>query len=170
MRSFYLTVRTALRALRRHLLRSALTCAGIVIGIAAVVTLMEIGQGTAEAVRQTIATLGANFVQVEAGSSSSSGVHWGAGTCLTLTPQDCEAILRECGAVRWARKPIRSPASLHSRYNPEDFASSSGTPQHWAFCVNLAGFWLSSEWLRRPATTAHFALEVGSAYDKSGCA
>ena len=40
MRSFYLTLRTALRALRCHLLRSALTCAGIVIGIAAVVTLM----------------------------------------------------------------------------------------------------------------------------------
>jgi ABC-type antimicrobial peptide transport system permease subunit len=102
MRSFYLSLRTALRALRRHLLRSALTCAGIVIGVAAVVTLMEIGQGTSEAVRQTIATLGANFVQVEAGSSSSSGVHMGAGTCLTLTPQDSDAILRECGAVRLA--------------------------------------------------------------------
>src|SRR5262249_36992437 len=102
MRSFNLSLRTALRALRRHLLRSVLTCAGIVIGIAAVVTLMEIGQGTSEAVRQTIATLGANFVQVEAGSSSSSGVHMGTGTCLTLTPQDSDAILRECSAVRLA--------------------------------------------------------------------
>jgi ABC-type antimicrobial peptide transport system permease subunit len=75
---------------------------GIVIGIAAVIALMEIGQGTAEAVRKTIATLGVNYLQVEPGASSSSGVHSGAGTCLTLTPQDCEAILRECSAVRWA--------------------------------------------------------------------
>ena len=102
MRSFYRTLRTALRALKRNSMRSVLTCIGIVIGIAAVVTLMEIGHGTAEAVRQTIATLGANYLQVEPGASSSSGVHSGAGTCLTLTPQDCEAILRECPAVRRA--------------------------------------------------------------------
>jgi ABC-type antimicrobial peptide transport system permease subunit len=80
-------------------MRSLLTCLGIVIGIAAVIAQMEIGQGTAQAVRDTIATLGANFIQVEPGSSSSSGVHSGAGTCLTLSPQDCEAILRECHTV-----------------------------------------------------------------------
>jgi ABC-type antimicrobial peptide transport system permease subunit len=80
-------------------MRSLLTCLGIVIGIAAVIVQMEIGQGTAQAVRRTIETLGANFIQVEAGSSSSSGVHSGAGTCLTLTPPDCEAILRECNTI-----------------------------------------------------------------------
>src|SRR5262245_14002518 len=102
MRSLCRTLRTAPRALRRHLMRSVLTCTGIVIGIAAVIVMMEIGQGTAHAIRQRIASLGANFLQVEAGASSSSGVHSGAGTCLTLTPQDCEAILRECSAIRWA--------------------------------------------------------------------
>jgi ABC-type antimicrobial peptide transport system permease subunit len=102
VQSCHRTVRTALRALRRNSMRSALTCLGIVIGIAAVITLMEIGQGASEALRQTIATLGVNYLQVEPGASSSSGVHSGAGTCLTLTPQDCEAILRECSAVRWA--------------------------------------------------------------------
>jgi ABC-type antimicrobial peptide transport system permease subunit len=102
MRSFFRNVRTALVALRRNLMRSLLTCLGIVIGIAAVIVMMEIGQGAAFAVRQTIATLGANLLQIEPGSSSTSGVHSGAGTCLTLTPQDCEAILRECSAVRWA--------------------------------------------------------------------
>jgi ABC-type antimicrobial peptide transport system permease subunit len=102
MRTYYRTLRTALRALRRHRMRSLLTCMGIVIGIAAVIALMEVGQGTSETVRQTIASLGVNFIQVEAGASSSSGVHSGAGTCLTLTPQDSEAIVRECSAVRWA--------------------------------------------------------------------
>jgi ABC-type antimicrobial peptide transport system permease subunit len=83
-------------------MRSMLTCLGITIGIASVVALVEIGQGTSEAVRQTIANLGANFIQVEAGSNSTSGVHMGTGTCLTLTPHDCEAILRECGTVALA--------------------------------------------------------------------
>src|SRR5262245_26378336 len=102
MRSFVLILRTALRALRINRMRAVLTCVGLVIGIAAVIALMEIGQGTADAVRQTIASLGANFVQVEAGASSSSGVHDGAGTCLTLTPQDGDAILHEGSAVRLA--------------------------------------------------------------------
>src|SRR6516164_230765 len=83
-------------------MRSVLTCLGIIIGIAAVIVLVEFGKGTSHAVQQTIASLGANYLQVEPGSSSSSGVHSGAGTCLTLTPQDCEAILRECSAVRRA--------------------------------------------------------------------
>jgi ABC-type antimicrobial peptide transport system permease subunit len=91
-----------MRALRRHLMRSLLTCLGIVIGIAAVIAMMEIGHGTTQALRQTILSLGANVLQVEPGSSSSSGVHFGAGTCLTLTPQDCEAIIRECNNVRLA--------------------------------------------------------------------
>jgi hypothetical protein len=86
MRSFFRTLRTALGALRRNLMRSMLTCLGIVIGIATVIAMMEIGQGTSHAIRQTIATLGANLLQVEPGASSSSGVHSGAGTCLTLTP------------------------------------------------------------------------------------
>jgi ABC-type antimicrobial peptide transport system permease subunit len=102
MRSFYRTLRMALHALRRNVMRSMLTCIGIVIGTAAVIAMMEIGQGTSSAVRQTIASLGANQLLVEAGATSSSGVHSGAGTCLTLTPQDCEAILRECEAVRSA--------------------------------------------------------------------
>jgi ABC-type antimicrobial peptide transport system permease subunit len=88
--------------LRRNLMRSGLTCLGIVIGIGAVIAMMEIGRGGAEVMRQKIATLGANLLQIEPGASSSSGVHWGAGTCLTLTPEDSEAILQECSAVRWA--------------------------------------------------------------------
>jgi ABC-type antimicrobial peptide transport system permease subunit len=102
MRSYFKTVRTALRGLRRNLMRSLLTCLGLVIGTSSVITMTEVGQGTANAVRETIAGLGANFIQVEAGSSSSSGVHSGAGTCLTLTPEDSDAIVRECSTVRYA--------------------------------------------------------------------
>jgi ABC-type antimicrobial peptide transport system permease subunit len=101
MQSHYRTVRTALRALRRNLLRSAMTCLGIVIGIAAVIAMMEIGHGSALAIQQRIATLGANVLQVEPGASSSSGVRMGAGTTLTLSPGDCDAIANECSAVRY---------------------------------------------------------------------
>jgi ABC-type antimicrobial peptide transport system permease subunit len=112
-------------------MRSALTCLGIVIGIAAVITLMEVGQGTSYAVRQTIATLGANFLQVEAGASSSSGVHTGAGTCLTLTPQDCEAILRECSAVRLAAPGVDCRMQvIHGNRNWQPWKILGTTPDY----------------------------------------
>ncbi|HEV8000805.1 MAG TPA: ABC transporter permease [Planctomycetaceae bacterium] len=102
MRRFYESLRAAVLDLRRNFLRSALTCLGIVIGIAAVIAMMEIGNGSAAAIQQTIGSLGANVLQVEPGASSSSGVRMGAGTTLTLSPGDCEAIADECSAVRWA--------------------------------------------------------------------
>jgi ABC-type antimicrobial peptide transport system permease subunit len=102
MRAFFHTLHTVLHTLRRNVLRSLLICVEIVIGIAAVIVMMEIGQGTSHAVRQTIATLGANQLLVEAGATSTGGVSSGSATAVTLTPQDCEAILRECPTVRWA--------------------------------------------------------------------
>jgi ABC-type antimicrobial peptide transport system permease subunit len=83
-------------------MRSLLTCLGITIGIAAVIAMVEIGKGTAYAVEQQIATLGASFLLVEAGAYSSAGVSLGSGTAVTLTPQDRDAIVKECSAVRWA--------------------------------------------------------------------
>ncbi len=94
-----LVIAVSTRALRRNLMRSTMTCLGIVIGIAAVIAMMEIGEGSAVAIHDRLATLGANVLQVEPGASSSSGVGWGAGTGMSLTPSDCEAIARECRAV-----------------------------------------------------------------------
>jgi ABC-type antimicrobial peptide transport system permease subunit len=94
-----LVIAVSTRALRRNLMRSTMTCLGIVIGIAAVIAMMEIGEGSAVAIHDRIATLGANVLQVEPGAASSSGVGMGAGTNMSLTPADCEAIARECHAV-----------------------------------------------------------------------
>jgi ABC-type antimicrobial peptide transport system permease subunit len=103
---FYRTFRTAVRALRRNVMRSLLTCLGIIIGIAAVIAMVEIGQGSSQAIQRTIATLGANVVQVDPAPTSSAGVSSGAGGKVTLTPADCDAIRRECGAVRLAAPSV----------------------------------------------------------------
>jgi ABC-type antimicrobial peptide transport system permease subunit len=92
----------ALKALRNNILRSTLTCLGIIIGIAAVIAMIEVMQGTSHALRHTIATMGANVVQVDPGPTSSGGVSSGDGTALTLIPEDCDAILRECTDIRAA--------------------------------------------------------------------
>src|SRR6266571_91548 len=93
------TLRTAFNALRRNIMRSALTTLGIVIGVSAVIAMMEIGQGSSSAVQETIAKMGANMLLVQPGTASSGGVTFGSGSVLTLTPGDGDAILRECPSV-----------------------------------------------------------------------
>lgn len=96
------TMQTAIRALRRNKTRSALTVLGIVIGIAAVIAMMEIGKGSSGAIARTIASMGANNLLIMPGTASSGGVSFGAGSVQTLTAEDAEAILRECSAVHRA--------------------------------------------------------------------
>jgi ABC-type antimicrobial peptide transport system permease subunit len=93
------TFRTSLQALRRNKMRSSLTALGIVIGIAAVITMMEIGNGTTTAIQKSIASMGADNLNVQPGAAASGGITFGGGTSNTLTPEDGEAILRECPAV-----------------------------------------------------------------------
>jgi ABC-type antimicrobial peptide transport system permease subunit len=96
----YRTFRTALKGLLRNPMRAMLTTLGIVIGVAAVIAMMEIGAGSSAAIRKSIAGMGANVLDVRSGAASSGGITFGAGTTTTLTPEDGEAILRECPAVR----------------------------------------------------------------------
>ena len=93
------TLRTALNSLRRNKLRSALTTLGVIIGVGAVIAMMEIGQGSKTALQATIASMGADNLLIQSGAATSGGVSYGVGTTPTLTPQDAEQILRECPAV-----------------------------------------------------------------------
>ena len=121
MHSLRRTIRIAVRALRRNVLRSVLTCLGIIIGIAAVIALLEIGQGAAKAIRTAIASFGANIVMVFPGEATNSGVSYGTGTRITLTPEDCQAIADECPAVRKAAPNVQARLQLvygHRNWQP----------------------------------------------------
>jgi ABC-type antimicrobial peptide transport system permease subunit len=96
----YRTVKTALTALTRNPMRALLTTLGIVIGVGAVIAMVEIGNGSSIAIRRTIATMGANVLLILPGTAASGGVTFGSGSVTTLTPEDGEAILKECPAVR----------------------------------------------------------------------
>jgi len=99
MKLLRMTMRTALRALRRNKLRSALTMLGIIIGVAAVITMVSIGQGADAAVQKQILSLGTNLLMVIPGATTSSGVRSGWGGVSNLTTADAVAIKRECAAV-----------------------------------------------------------------------
>ena len=112
MRTAVRTFQTSLRALRRNIMRSLLTCIGIVIGIAAVIAMIEIGNGVSTLTARSIASLGANNLLVLPGQAASGGVSWGQGSVMTLTPQDVDAIIRECAAIRVAAPEVRGSGQV----------------------------------------------------------
>ena len=102
------TIRAAMKALRRNPMRAMLTTLGIIIGVGAVIAMMEIGSGSSSAIQKSISSMGANVLLVMPGTAASGGVSFGEGSVMTLTPQDCEAILRDCPSVRIAAPAVRA--------------------------------------------------------------
>src|SRR6266536_3235117 len=94
------TARMALRALRRNVMRSLLTCLGIIIGIAAVIAMMEIGGGSSRSIQQAIASLGASVIQIDPADVSVAGVSSGGRGRATLTMEDAEALRSECNILQ----------------------------------------------------------------------
>ena len=90
---------SAATALRRNVMRSMLTMLGIVIGIMAVVSIMEIGNGASKTLGKSIQSMGANMIMVMPGAAAAAGIQQGSGSAPTLTPGDVEAILLDCPAV-----------------------------------------------------------------------
>lgn len=111
MRS-YRTFKLAMRSLRRNMMRATLTTLGIVIGVAAVIAMMEIGNGSSLAIQRTIASMGANNLMIFPGTAASGGVSFGAGSTTTLTAEDAEAIRRDCPAVDNIAPVVRSRAQV----------------------------------------------------------
>jgi len=93
------TINIALRALRRNKMRSVLTALGIIIGVAAVIAMVGIGNGAKAQVEAQIASLGQNVILIFSGSTTSSGIRTGWGGAGTLKIEDAEAIRREVPGV-----------------------------------------------------------------------
>jgi putative ABC transport system permease protein len=93
------TLSTAWRALGRHRLRAALTMLGITIGIAAVITMVSLGQGAKKVVIERLEGMGSNMLMVEAGNRTVQGV---STPFDTLMYEDVLAVRRECPSVALA--------------------------------------------------------------------
>ncbi len=99
---------SSLKSMERNLMRAMLTTLGIMIGIASVITMMAIGQGSSYSIQKSIASMGANTIIVFPGSANNAGVTFGSGSLKTLTPQDSDAIRKECPSVLDAAPVIQS--------------------------------------------------------------
>jgi macrolide transport system ATP-binding/permease protein len=87
------------RAIRRNKLRAALTMLGIFIGVAAVITMVAVGDGAKSSVEAQINSLGTNLLVVLPGATTANGVRAGLGSNSTLTVGDAEAIAHGGGPI-----------------------------------------------------------------------
>jgi len=98
----------AVKALRRNKMRTILTMLGIVIGVAAVITMVGLGQGASSEVQEQVNRLGQNVVLVFPGARQLGGVSIGGGSANTLTIEDARALREEIPEVIAASPEVRS--------------------------------------------------------------
>ena len=106
------TACSALRSLRANKLRSALTALGIIIGVAAVITMLAVGEGAKLKVAEQLKSLGSNLMIVMPGAVTSSGVRLGSGSRNTLTENDANAIASELPGVLASAPAMRGSGQI----------------------------------------------------------
>ncbi|MGV3770707.1 MAG: ABC transporter permease [Sphingobium phenoxybenzoativorans] len=128
------TITLAFRAIMRHKLRSFLTTLGIIIGVAAVVTMVTLGNGATAAVREQISSLGANILQLRPGQGFGRG--GGGPRPPNFKPQDVTAIENQLTGVRAVAPQAQTSAT----------AIYEGS--NWSTTVNgtTAAFFEAQQW------------------------
>ena len=120
-------LRSAWRALTTNLLRSVLTMLGIIIGVAAVITMVAVGSGAQQRVEEQIKSLGSNIMLVLPGAQAMGGVRLGAQTGQTLTEEDAKAIGLDVPEVQAAAPSLRTSAQIvagNSNWNTSVFGAT----------------------------------------------
>ena len=107
-----MTFRIAFKALGRNKMRTELTMLGMIIGVAAVISLVAMGNGAQRAIEEQIKGAGANMITVNAGNFTSGGVRQGAGASTTLTVEDAEAIRNEVAGVQYLTAGVNSRSQV----------------------------------------------------------
>jgi len=101
-----MTFRVAFKALGRNKLRTGLTMLGMIIGVAAVITLVAMGNGAQAAIEDQIKGAGTNMITVNAGNFTQGGVRSGAGASSSLGEADAEA-MRELPGVQYVASGVQ---------------------------------------------------------------
>ncbi len=104
-------LRTAFFALRGNWVRSVLTSLGVIIGIAAVIVMVSVGQGTQAEIEKLVSGLGSQRLDVNAGAARGfGGARMGAGNVFTLSERDAGAIREEVSGVQYVASMLRGSA------------------------------------------------------------
>ncbi|MBK9307092.1 MAG: ABC transporter permease [Nitrospira sp.] len=129
MSFLWLTILSAVRILSRNPLRAGLTMLGIIIGIAAVIVMVSLGQGATTLVQAEISSLGTNVLIIVPGATSVGGVRGGLGTLSTLTVDDAEEIQNKVYGITTMMYATRSVLQAISEYKNWSTVILGTTPE-----------------------------------------
>jgi len=134
--NFLESIRVSLRALRANKLRSSLTMLGIIIGVAAVIAMVGIGNGATASITSQIQGMGSNLLTISPGQSNSGGVNGGSGSSNTLTMEDVDKI-KALGPVVKAVAPIASSNAQVVLASGNTSTSINGTTEGYEVIKNV---------------------------------
>ncbi len=103
------SVSGAVSALQRNLLRTSLTMLGVIIGVASVISVMELSSGASVAIEETVASMGASMLTVSPSKAASDGTHQRP---IQIVPSDVAAVTQQCPAVAVAAPLVYSHVQL----------------------------------------------------------
>jgi len=105
-------IKAAIRSLKKNKMRSFLTMLGIIIGVASVIAMIAIGQGSKSSIQAQISTLGTNVLMIWPQASSSGGVRMEAGSSQKMTLEDVKIIETRCQSVKYITPQTRTSGQL----------------------------------------------------------
>jgi putative ABC transport system permease protein len=105
-------LRTAIFALRGNWMRSALTSLGVIIGIAAVIVMVSVGQGTQSEIDKLVSGLGSQRLDINPGAGRAGGVRMSASSFFTLSEGDVDAIRNEIAEVQYVAGSLRGGSQV----------------------------------------------------------
>lgn len=105
-------IRIAIRALANNKFRGFLTMLGIIIGVASVISMLAIGQGSKRSIREQISEMGSNMIMIRPGNGKFGGVRQSASSMQTLKLEDFEAITREVSLIDKATPMVNSSGQI----------------------------------------------------------
>ncbi len=102
----------ALKSIARNKMRSLLTMLGIIIGVASVITMVALGEGSQKDIEGEVASLGTNLLMVRPGSIDTGGVRGGAGSRASLTMKDVARLEKNATQLRWVSAEVRASGQV----------------------------------------------------------
>jgi putative ABC transport system permease protein len=157
--SIFMVFRIALKALSRNKLRTALTMLGMIIGVAAVITMVALGTGAQTSIEAQIQSTGTNVIIVQAGNFTQGGVRQGQGNASTLTPDDAQAVSRVDG-VQYTAAGVNTRGQLvagNQNWNTQVQGTDVDFPSIRAWQVTSGNFFTPQD-----VTTAAKVCVIGA--------
>jgi len=145
--SLLMTFFMAVKALRRNVMRTALTALGMIIGVAAVIVMVALGTGARTTIENQIKSAGSNIVMVNAGAGFGP-VRGGQGATTTLRPEDARAIREQIPGIRYmspglnARTQVIAPAA---NWNSQIQGASEDLPAIRSWPLQFGGFFTAQD-------------------------